>query len=85
MHQQQIHTLPTQSFNTHLPQSFNPQVPPPYFPQYPPTNSGSCVVEYLLSRKDQFSRRKESCDALSCILLCADHFHINNLIVDEYS
>ena len=39
--QQQIHTPPTQPFNTHLPQSFNAQVPPPYFPQYPPTNSPS--------------------------------------------
>ena len=29
--QQQMHTPPTQPFNTHLPQSFNPQVPPPYF------------------------------------------------------
>ena len=39
--QQQMHTPPTQPFNTHLPQSFNPQVPPLYFPQYPPTNSPS--------------------------------------------
>ena len=39
--QQQMHTPPTQPFNTQLPQSFNPQVPPPYFPQYPPTNSPS--------------------------------------------
>ena len=30
--QQQMHTLPTQPFNTQLPQSFNPQIPPPYFP-----------------------------------------------------
>ena len=37
----QMHTPPTQPFNTHLPQSFNPQVPPLYFPQYPPTNSPS--------------------------------------------
>ena len=39
--QQQMHTPPTQPFNTQLPQSFNPHVPPPYFPQYPPTNSPS--------------------------------------------
>ena len=37
-HQPQIHTLPTQPFNTRLLQ-FNPQVPPPYFTHYPPTNS----------------------------------------------
>ena len=41
--------------------------------------TGSCIVEYIV---DKFLRKKESCGALSCILLCADHFHENNLIID---
>ena len=32
--------------------------------------------------KDKFLCKRESGGALSCILLCADHFHKNNLIVD---
>ena len=59
--QQQVHTPPTQSFNTHLPQSFNPQVPPPYFPQYPPTNSPSAnSTDYsiLLALQKQWERQK---------------------------
>ena len=59
--QQQVHTLPTQSFNTHLPQSFNPQVPPPYFPQYPPTNSpsaNSTDSSILLALQKQWERQE---------------------------
>ena len=61
MNQQQVHTLPTQSFNTHLPQSFNPQVPPPYFPQYPPTNSpsaNSTDSSILLALQKQWERQE---------------------------
>ena len=59
--QQQVHTLPTQSFNTHLPQSFNPQVPPLYFPQYPPTNSpsaNSTDSSILLALQKQWERQE---------------------------
>ena len=61
MNQKQVHTLPTQSFNTHLPQSFNPQVPPPYFPQYPPTNSpsvNSTASSILLALQKQWERQE---------------------------
>ena len=59
--QQQMHTPPTQPFNTHLPQSFNPQVPPPYFPQYPPTNSpsvNSTDSSILLPLQKQWERQE---------------------------
>ena len=59
--QQQMHTPPTQPFNTHLPQSFNPQVPPPYFPQYPPTNSpsaNSTDSSILVALQEQWERRE---------------------------
>ena len=58
--QQQMHTLPTQPFNTQFPQSFNPQVPPPYFPQYPPTNSpsaNSTDSSILLALQKQWERQ----------------------------
>ena len=60
-HQQQMHTPPTQPFNTHLPQSFNPQVPPPYFPQYPPTNSpsvNSTDSSILLALQKQWEKQE---------------------------
>ena len=60
-HQQQIHTRPTQPFNTCLPQ-FNPQVPPPYFPQYPPTNSpstNSTDSSILLALQKQWERQEK--------------------------
>ena len=60
-HHQQIHTPPTQPFNTHLPQ-FNPQVPPPYFPQYPPTNSpsaNSTDSSILLALQKQWERQEK--------------------------
>ena len=59
--QQQMHTLPTQPFNTQLPQSLNPQVPPPYFPQYPPTNSPSANSTdslILLALQKQWERQE---------------------------
>ena len=59
--QQQMHTLPTQPFNTQLPQLFNPQVPPPYFPQYPPTNSpsaNSTDSSILLALQKQWERQE---------------------------
>ena len=59
--QQQMHTLPTQPFNTQLPQLFNPQVPPPYFPQYPPTNSPSANSTdslILLALQKQWERQE---------------------------
>ena len=59
--QQQMHTLPTQPFDTQLPQSFNPQVPPPYFPQYPPTNSpsaNSTDSSILLALQKQWERQE---------------------------
>ena len=58
---QQVHTLPTQSLNTHLPQSFNPQIPPPYFPQYPSTNSpsaNSTDSSILLALQKQWERQE---------------------------
>ena len=60
-HQQQIHTLPIQPFNTRLPQ-LNPQVPPPYFPQYPPTNSpsmNSTDSSILLALQKQLERQEK--------------------------
>ena len=60
--QQQMHTPPTQPFNTHLPQSFNPQVPPPYFPQYPSTNSpsaNSTDSSILLALQKQWERQEK--------------------------
>ena len=59
--QQQMHTPPTQPFNTQLPQSFNPHVPPPYFPQYPPTNSPSANSTdslILLALQKQWERQE---------------------------
>ena len=59
--QQQMHTPPTQPFNTQLPQSFNPQVPPLYFPQYPPTNSpsaNSTDSSILLALQKQWERQE---------------------------
>ena len=59
--QQQMHTPPTQPFNTQLPQSFNPHVPPPYFPQYPPTNSPSAHStdsSILLALQKQWERQE---------------------------
>ena len=59
--QQQIHTPPTQPFNTQLPQSFNPHVPPPYFPQYLPTNSPSAHSAdslILLALQKQWERQE---------------------------
>ena len=59
--QQQMHTPPTQPFNTHLPQSFNPQVPPLYFPQYPPANSpsaNSTDSSILLALQKQWERQE---------------------------
>ena len=59
--QQQVHTPPTQSFNTHLPQSFTLQVPPPYFTQYPPTNSpsaNSTDSSILLALQKQWERQE---------------------------
>ena len=59
--QEQMHTLPTQPFNTQLPQSFNPQVSPPYFPQYPPTNSPSANSTdslILLALQKQWERQE---------------------------
>ena len=59
--QQQMHTPPTQPFNTQLPQSFNPQVPPPHFPQYPPTNSpsaNSTDSSILLALQKQWKRQE---------------------------
>ena len=61
INQQQMHTPPTQPFNTQLPQSFNPQVPPPYFPQYPPTNSPSANSTdslILLALQKQWERQE---------------------------
>ena len=61
MHKQQVHTLPTQPFSTHLPQSFNLQVPPPYFPQYPPTNSpsvNSTDSSILLALQKQWEKQE---------------------------
>ena len=58
---QQMHTPPTQPFNTQLLQSFNPQVPPPYFPQYPPTNSpsaNSTDSSILLALQKQWERQE---------------------------
>ena len=60
--QQQMHTPPTQPFNTQLPQSFNPHVPPPYFPQYPPTNSPSVHStdsSILLALQKQWERQEK--------------------------
>ena len=59
--QQQMHTPPTQSFNTQLPQSFNPPVPPPFFLQYPPTNSPSAHStnsSILLALQKQWERQE---------------------------
>ena len=59
--QQQMHTPPTQPFNTQLPQSFNSQVPPLYFPQYPPTNSpsaNSTDSSILLALQKQWERQE---------------------------
>ena len=59
--QQQMHTPPTQPFNTQLPQSFNPQVPPLYFPQYPPANSpsaNSTDSSILLALQKQWERQE---------------------------
>ena len=59
--QQQMHTPPTQPFNTHLPQSFSAQVPPLYFRQYPPTNSpsaNSTDSSILLALQKQWERQE---------------------------
>ena len=59
--QQQMHTPPTQPFNTHLPQSFNLQIPPLYFPQYPPTNSpsvNSTDSSILIALQKQWERQE---------------------------
>ena len=61
INQQQMHTPPTQPFNTQLPQSFNPHVRPPYFPQYPPTNSPSAHSTdslILLALQKQWERQE---------------------------
>ena len=58
---QQMHTPPTQPFNTQLPPSFNPHIPPPYFPQYPPTNSPSAHntdSSILLALQKQWERQE---------------------------
>ena len=59
--QQQMHTPPTQPFNTQLPQSFKPHVPPLYYPQYPPTNSPSAHStdsSILLALQKQWERQE---------------------------
>ena len=61
INQQQMHTPPTQPFNTQLPQYFNPHVPPPYFPQYLPTNSPSAHStdsSILLDLQKQWERQE---------------------------
>ena len=60
--QQQVHTPPTQPFNTRFPHSFNPQVPPPYFPQYSSTNSpssNSADSSILLALQKQWERQEK--------------------------